>query len=64
MKKPANKKSSKTIKFPEKTKSFEKRHPEKKTPAAPTRIPTTGTTPAPGRPDLPLAATPQPQMMM
>lgn len=57
-----------TIKFPEKTKDYEKRHAQKSAPkkvAAPKSAPMQPQGQmAQGRPDTPLAATPEPQMMM
>ena len=49
-------------KFPEKTKDYEKRHAPKK--VAPKRTMPVQPPAAKGRPDIPLAATPEPQMMM
>jgi len=72
-----NKKSSKTVKFPEKTKSFEKKVAAKGSsqkkiiakamasrPAAPRSASTVQAQPAQARPDMPLAETPQPKQQM
>ena len=71
-----NKKSSKTVKFPEKTKSFEKKVVAKGSsqkriiakamasrPIAPRSV-SPAEQPAQARPDMPLAETPQPQQQM
>ena len=66
-----HKKFSKTVKFPEKTKSFEKKVAAKSSsqkkivtrPAAPRSV-SPAEQPAQARSDMPLAETPQPQQQM